>query len=63
MTQHHPAFVPDGFEEEEMQRIFKEAYKKIYSNPRYILRRIKRIRSFEDVKRNLRGGIAFLINS
>jgi len=60
MTHHHPVFISKGLTKEKMEEIFREAYLKFYSNPRYWLRRIKKIKSIEDIKRTFRGSIAFL---
>ena len=51
-----PVFVPYGYKNrEELLGMHREAFRKFYMRPKYILRRISRIRSFSELKRNLKG--------
>ena len=34
---------------------FREAYRRVYFNPRYLIRSLKKLRSIEDLKRNYDG--------
>lgn len=59
-TQHHVTFEFDKLTKEEVEKVFRDAYLKFYSRPRYLLKRLLTIRSVSDLERNFRGGIAFL---
>ncbi len=49
-------FVPFGYKnKEEIERLSREAFKRFYLRPKYILRRLKGIMSFEDFIRNVKG--------
>lgn len=51
-----PVFVPKGYKnKEEVEGIVKEAFRKFYMRPSYAWRRLSRIRSVDDVKRNING--------
>jgi len=51
-----PVFVPKGYKnEEELMSLHKEAFRKFYIRPIYILKRIIKIRSLADLKRNYDG--------
>jgi len=60
----HVVYTPPGVTEKEIYRLIVEAYRKFYFNPRFILKRISKIRSLEDLKKNLTGAkgiLSFLI--
>ena len=44
-------YVPDGVKKEEYRKFLDDSFKRFYLRPRYILRQIMQIRSFQDVKR------------
>ncbi|MBU0951914.1 MAG: B12-binding domain-containing radical SAM protein [Elusimicrobia bacterium] len=46
--------------ENELRQFYKDAYKKYYLRPHYILKRILNIRSFDDLKRNISGLLSFI---
>jgi radical SAM superfamily enzyme YgiQ (UPF0313 family) len=49
-------FVPHGYKnEEEIYKMAKHAFRAFYFRPRYILGRIKKIKSFEDIRRYFQG--------
>ncbi|MBI4162662.1 MAG: cobalamin B12-binding domain-containing protein [Candidatus Aenigmarchaeota archaeon] len=51
-----PVFVPHGYNsKDELMAMHKEAFKKFYMRPKYIIRRISKIRSVNDLKRNMKG--------
>ncbi len=51
-----PVFVPYGYKDaEEIKAMEREAMRRFYLRPRYILKRIAKIRSFGDIKRNFEG--------
>jgi len=51
-----PIFVPYGYKnKEEVERTHKKAFRRFYLRPRYILGRIKKIRSFFDIVRYIKG--------
>jgi len=52
----NPVFVPLGYEDkDEVFKMEKEAMRRFYLRPKYIIKRLMRIRSFEDIKRNYKG--------
>tara|TARA_Y100000590_G_scaffold470321_1_gene663684 strand:- start:1388 stop:2980 length:1593 start_codon:yes stop_codon:yes gene_type:complete len=54
-------WLPHGYNSpEELEDMERYAYKKFYMRPSYILKRILKIRSFEDLKRYIKGGIALI---
>lgn len=55
-----PPFVPFGLTKEYLRKMKKKAYLSFYGNPKLILRLIKNIRSFYDVKRYLTGALVYL---
>ncbi|MDA8098727.1 MAG: radical SAM protein [Nitrospiraceae bacterium] len=50
-----PVFIPAGLTKEELERTHRRAYRQFYFRPGYLLKRFSRMRTGEDVKRNLRG--------
>ncbi|MFA6888658.1 MAG: radical SAM protein [Candidatus Woesearchaeota archaeon] len=49
-------FIPFGYKnKKELLAIHREAFRKFYVRPKYILRRISKIRSWTDIQRNLKG--------
>ncbi len=53
---HNPVFVPDGYKNgEELEKMRRLAYRKFYLRSGYIWKHLKRIRSFEDVKKYASG--------
>ena len=49
-------FIPYGYKDkEEVNRIYKEAFRRFYMRPKYILSRISKIRSLTDIKRHFNG--------
>ena len=51
-----PVFVPFGYKDrKELMEIHKEAFRRFYMRPKFILRSIAKIRSFNDIKRYLNG--------
>jgi radical SAM superfamily enzyme YgiQ (UPF0313 family) len=55
----HPSYVPHSMTKDELARLQAVALKKFYLRPGYITRRLIRMRSCQDLKRNLRGFLAF----
>ncbi|MFA5175693.1 MAG: radical SAM protein [Candidatus Nanoarchaeia archaeon] len=54
------SYLPNGYKNaEELKKLQELAFKKFYLRPGYILRRISRIRSINDIKRNY-NGVKFL---
>ncbi len=52
----NPVFVPRGYRDaEEVKEIHREAFRRFYMRPGYILKRISRTRSLSDFRRNLTG--------
>jgi radical SAM superfamily enzyme YgiQ (UPF0313 family) len=52
-------WLPDGYKSvEELKNMERYAFRKFYLRPGYIIKRIMKIRSFEDVKRYIKGGTA-----
>ena len=51
-----PVFIPKGYKNmEELQAMQKEAFRRFYLRPKYIIHRLAKIRSVDDIKRNLKG--------
>ncbi|MFC2143110.1 B12-binding domain-containing radical SAM protein [Candidatus Aenigmatarchaeota archaeon] len=51
-----PVFVPHGYNSrEELLAMQKEAFKRFYMRPKYILKKILKVRSINDIKRNIKG--------
>jgi radical SAM superfamily enzyme YgiQ (UPF0313 family) len=56
-----PVFLPFGYKsEKEAKKIQKEAFRRFYIRPKYVLGRIRKIKSFEDIKRYI-NGLLFVI--
>ncbi len=53
------SFVPHSMSREELVQLNVLAARRFYRRPRYLARRLLSLRSVEDVKRNLRGLVAF----
>jgi len=53
-------YVPDSMTRRQLEDLLDKSYKKFYFRPSYIVKRISRIRSMEDVKRNMIGLLAFM---
>ena len=54
-------WLPEGYKSvEELKNMERYAYRKFYLRPSYIMKRILKIRSFEDIKRHIRGGTALV---
>ena len=61
LTGYFATFLPFGYKNmQELQKIKRYAYWKYYFRPGYILYRLFAIRSFEDLKRYVRGALAIL---
>jgi len=56
-TQLHPVFIPFGWEgrEEELKRFFSGAFKSFYLRPKYVLRQLFNIRSWDEISMYIRG--------
>lgn len=59
-TEYRVVFTPHSMTKEELEKIVPLAYKEFYLRPSYILKYIKRIRSFEGIKRGIRGAKAVI---
>ena len=58
---HSPVFVPKGYSSgEELADICKQAFREFYFRPSYVIERLARIRSVEDVRRLLKGLIGLV---
>jgi anaerobic magnesium-protoporphyrin IX monomethyl ester cyclase len=52
----HPVFIPFGYKNvEEIKKMEQLAMRKFYFRPRYIYNRLKKIKTLEDLSRNLKG--------
>ncbi|MFQ5900627.1 MAG: B12-binding domain-containing radical SAM protein [Thermodesulfobacteriota bacterium] len=58
-TKYHgwnPVFLPHGYKDrEELLNMERQAMRRFYLRPGYILKRLKKINSIEDIKRNIKG--------
>ncbi|MFH0970332.1 MAG: radical SAM protein [Candidatus Diapherotrites archaeon] len=51
-----PVFIPTGYKNgQELLDMHKEAFRRFYTRPSYMLRRALKVRSLDEVKRNLKG--------
>jgi radical SAM superfamily enzyme YgiQ (UPF0313 family) len=51
-----PVFIPFGYKnKKQIEEINKEAFRRFYFRPKYIIKRLLAIRSIEDIKRNITG--------
>ena len=62
-TQQYVGFVPHTMTKEEVEKLISLAYKRFYKRPSYITRRALKIRTFNDVKQNIRGFLAFCLKT
>ena len=54
-------WLPEGYKNpKELKDMERYAFRKFYLRPSYILKRILKIRTFEDIKRYLKGGTALV---
>ena len=61
LTNYFTTFKPHGYESlEQIDQLKKWAYRKIYLRPKYIFSRLSEIRSFTDIKRNVKGALALV---
>lgn len=51
-----PVFLPEGYKDtDELRKMLKKAYRGFYFRPAYVWNRLKKVRSYQDVKRNVMG--------
>lgn len=55
-----PLFVPYGWTGKELKKFQARAWKSFYLNPSYILRRLRKINSFTELKNHLLGGLKLI---
>jgi len=55
-----PPFWEENLNRNELMKLVKLAYKKFYSRPTYIIKRLLKIRSFEELKRKIKAGVNVL---
>ena len=54
-------WLPFGYKStEELKNMERYAFRKFYLRPSYIIKRIMKIRRFEDIKRYIKGGAALV---
>jgi radical SAM superfamily enzyme YgiQ (UPF0313 family) len=56
----NPVWVPTGLTARELVAAHRAAYRRFYLRPGYVWRRLRAIRSIEDLRRNLRGALSVL---
>jgi len=54
------SYIPDSLTKEELERLLKISYRKFYFRLGYLYKRIKKIRSFEDLRKNIVGFLGML---
>ncbi len=54
-TENKIVFIPYTMTEEQLNKIIPYAYKKFYLRPKYVIRHLSRIRSWEDIRKSIRG--------
>lgn len=57
-----PVFETDTLSAEEMLNLYQNAYRKFYFQPKYVLKRLKKMNSFQELKNNLRGLLTLIRN-
>jgi anaerobic magnesium-protoporphyrin IX monomethyl ester cyclase len=55
-----PPIWPENFTREELQKIVADSYKRFYLRPRYLVRRLMRLRSLAEFKRKAKAGLSVL---
>lgn len=53
-------FVPHTITKKELDSLLRKGFKEFYIRPSYFWKRFKQIRTFEDIKQNIRGLISFI---
>ncbi len=61
-TQQAVGFVPHTMTKEQIEELISLAYKRFYKRPSYILGRALKMRTFQDLRQNVRGFLAFCMN-
>jgi radical SAM superfamily enzyme YgiQ (UPF0313 family) len=56
----NPVWVPTGLTAAELTKAHRGAYRRFYLRPSYILRRLRAVRSVEDLRRNVRGAMSIV---
>lgn len=56
----HPVYINPLLGEKKMKYYYRKAYREFYSNPRYLIKMLFKIRSYDDIKRYWRGLSGFL---
>ena len=59
-SHHNAGFVPFTMKREEIKKLLNLAYSRFYLRLRYILMKISKIRSVEDLRQDIRGFLAFI---
>jgi anaerobic magnesium-protoporphyrin IX monomethyl ester cyclase len=59
-TENKVVFVPHTMTEDQVRDIINYAYKKFYLRPSYVLKRLRKIRSFEEFLKHIRGARAVM---
>lgn len=62
MTINNLTFVPHSMTREQVLALYQAGIRTFYRRPRYILQRLLHLRSFEDLKQNVRGFRAFALS-
>ncbi len=57
-----PVYCPQGITPERLMAIHREAYRRFYYRPAFIWRELRRIRTWQDIKRLWRGAVTLLQN-
>ena len=53
-----PAYVPRGLTRTDLEKIHRQAFRQFYLRPSYIIKKIRKIKSFPYLRNTLRSGLA-----
>lgn len=53
-------FVPSTMSKEALEGLIRKGYREFYLRPDYILKRLKQVRTYDDLKQNIKGTLGFL---
>lgn len=53
-----PAYVPEGLTKTDLEKTHRQAFRQFYLRPSYIIKKIRKIKSFSYLKNTLRSGLA-----
>lgn len=58
ISENSVVFIPNTMTKDQVESLIPLAYRRFYMRPRYVLRHLKNIKSFNDIKKAIRGFLA-----